>query len=171
MLGRQNSWLTGGRGQNYARVNKEEESDTLGQPLTPNIPKYPETNIQASNNSSSEDKEFTNGLLRASKEIVQHQKSDEGSSESSRSYQGGGSKYLDCDGRHRGDGDFPAVEDDDFTQTSPVAIGENDSWSLVTEQEIERKNAVKEDLDELWASNNSMWRGIDLSIFDDMNLV
>ncbi|KAJ5973902.1 hypothetical protein N7481_011112 [Penicillium waksmanii] len=169
MLGRQSSWFTEGRGQLYARVDKEEESDTLGQPLTPDIPEYPEPNIQASINSSSEDNEITNRLLRTSEKIVQHQKPDEESPENSCSYQSGGSEYLDHDGYHRSDGDLLAVEDDNFAQTSPAVVRENDSWILMTEHEIERNNAVKKD--GLWVRNNSMWRGIDLSIFDDMNLV
>ncbi|KAJ5408366.1 hypothetical protein N7509_002249 [Penicillium cosmopolitanum] len=125
MLGRQSSWLTGGRGKLYTRVNKEEESDTLGQPLAPDIPKNPEPNIQASNTSSSEDKEFTNGVLGTSERILQHQQPAEGSPESSRSHQGGVSEYLDRDGRHRGDGNFPTVEDKNFAQTPPGCYQRN----------------------------------------------
>lgn len=70
---------------------------------------------------------------------------------------------------HNNDEDFSVTEDGNSTQASPVTSEGNGTWGLGMEHEIGCRNAVMED--ELWVANSTSWRGIDLSIFDDMNLV
>jgi hypothetical protein len=165
---RKNPATLNGAEQLYIRINKEEESDPQSQHLTPDSPGYHDSPIQVFRDDLSAAKDTTKTILKDSSQTVSLPGSDGEPSQSSRSCQGG-SRCWDRDGYHEKYRDSSAMGDHSSVQTPLATFKVNGYRNVVMEHENGHENAMKGD--EFWVSNSSMWCGIDLSIFDDMNLV